>query len=106
MTILEAIKSNPISANVPNDFIESILIGRSISGAALYDVTTLKEVELATADIYASIATMPEFSEGGLSLKYNADTLITRALVLYNKHNDPKASEIGPQTINLNVSFE
>lgn len=104
MTILGAIQANPILANVPVDFIQSVLIGRSIDGSVDYTESSLKDVELASADLYAALATMPEFREGQLAIKYDAGVLKARALALYNKHEDPKAVEMRPQPINVNVS--
>lgn len=103
MTVLEAIRSNPVLANVPVEYIETVLIGRSIEGATVYTESSLKDVELATADLYAAIATVPQFSEGQLSITYDSSVLIKRALGLYTKYEDPKATDIGPQPINVMV---
>jgi len=104
MTILEAIQANPILANVPINHIESSLIGRSVDGTAVYDESSLKDVELVSADLYVTISMLPEFKEGQLSVKYDTKTLKDRALAIYNKYEDPKADEIGPTPINVGIS--
>lgn len=104
MTVLEAIQANPILVNVPVNYIESLMIGRSIDGTANYTESSLKDVELVSADLYAALATLPEFREGQLSIKYDSSVLKSRAMSLYNKHEDPKALELMPQPINVNVT--
>jgi hypothetical protein len=104
MTVLEAIKANPILVNVPVNYIESVMISRSVSGSADYTESSLKDVELVSADLYAAIATLPEFKEGQLSLKYDSGILKSRALALYNKYDDDKAIELRPQPIIVNVT--
>lgn len=103
MTVLEAIQSNPVFVNVPVNHIETLMVGRSVDGSAEYGVSSLKDVELVTADLYVAIATQPEFSEGNLSIKYDTAILQKRALNLYLKHDDDKASELGPTPINVSV---
>ena len=104
MTILAAIQANPVFASVPVDFILSVLIGRSINGEADYTENDQKDLELSSADLYAAMAILPEFREGQLALKYDSGLLKSRALALYNKYEDPKADELRPQPINVNVS--
>lgn len=104
MTVLEAIQANPILANVPINHIEASLISRSVDGSAEYDASSLKNVELVSADLYVTIAMLPEFKEGQLSLKYDSKTLKDRAIAIYNKYEDPKADEIGPTPINVGIS--
>lgn len=104
MTVLEAIQANPVLANVSEQYIETVLIGRSFNGATIYSESSLKDVELVTADLYAAIATTPEFKEGQLAIKYDPAVLIKRALALYKKHDDEKAALIGPQPIDVNVT--
>ena len=104
MTILDAIQANPILANVPINHIEASLISRSVDGSADYDASSLKDVELVSADLYVTMSILPEFKEGQLSLKYDAKTLKDRALSIYTKYEDPKADEIGPTPINVGIS--
>jgi len=91
MTILEAIQSNPVLINVPQKFIESVLIGRSINGGERHSEVSLELMELATADLYMVVANTPDFKEGTLSISYNSDMLKAMALGLYAKYNDPRS---------------
>lgn len=104
MTVLEAIQANPILANVPVNYIETVMINRAIDGAVDYTESSLKNIELVSADLYAAIAVLPEFKEGQLSIKYDSGILKSRALALYNKYEDPKALELGPQPITIFVT--
>lgn len=104
MTVKEAIQANPVLANVPDAHIDSSLLGRSINGSALYDPSSLKDVELVSADLYFDLATLPEFSEGQLSIKYDVKVLKDRARAIYRKYSDPKLDEIGPTPINVGIS--
>ena len=71
MTVLEAIQANPVFTDVSVNHIQFILSGRSIDGLVVYTKSSLKDVELATADLYYSIVLMPDLKEGQLTLKYN-----------------------------------
>ena len=104
MTILEAIQSNPVFSDISEDTINSILISRSITGAADYNSSSLKSVDLASADLYYNIAVLPEFKEGQLSLKYNSDLLLKRAESIYKKYEDSKLDDFAPTKINVGVS--
>lgn len=103
MTVLEAIKANPILVNVPVSYIETVLTGRSINGATIFSEDSLELVELVTADLYAAVATIPEFKEGQLSIKYDSAALMNRANALYSLYDDDKAEQIKPQPINVKV---
>ena len=106
MTILEAIQANPVFTDVSVNHIQSVLGSRSIDGSATYSESSLKDVELATADLYSAMALIPDFKEGQLSLKYNPALLKERAKALYYKYNDPKVEELEPKPINVGISAE
>lgn len=104
MTILEAIQSNQMFSDISEDNINTILIGRSIDGATVYDSDTLKEVELVSADLYSNMALLSEFKEGQLSVKYNPDMLLKLAEGIYRKHNDPKLIDFEPKVLNVGLT--
>lgn len=104
MTVTEAIQANPVFSDISENHINTVLSSRSIDGSATYTESSLKDVELVTADLYSEIALMPKFKEGQLSVEYNTMLLKNRALALYNKYDDPKALELGPQPINVGIS--
>ena len=105
MTVLESIQANPVFVSFPEAHIQKLLDSRSIDGAANYSSSSLKNVELVSADIYADMALLPEFREGQLALKYDKKELLKRAKFIYDKHDDPKASSIGPTVIPIGVTI-
>ena len=56
MTVLEAIQANPVFSSIPEEYIQSMLGGRSVDGTVTYTEDSLKDVELVTADLYVDIA--------------------------------------------------
>lgn len=104
MTILEAIQSNPVFGNIPSEFLQTVMISRSIDGTADYTAEKLKEVELVSADLYVAISITPEFKEGQLSIKYDSSALKSRALNIYKKYNDSKADDLSPKPIDIYIT--
>ena len=104
MTIEDALKANPVFKFVPDDIIEVAAVGRSVEITDDYDSSKTKDLELISADLYLTIATTPEFSEGDLSVKYDAELLKTRAANIYLKHQDEKASEFGFRKLELGIT--
>lgn len=104
MTVLEAIQANPVFAEISVNHINMVLSSRSVNGSATYTESSLKDVELVSADLYFDMAILPKFKEGQLSIEYNATLLKQRALIIYNKYEDPKADELKPQPINVGIT--
>lgn len=104
MTITQAIQANPVFADISVDHINTVLSSRSIDGSATYTESSLKDVELVTADLYFDMAILPKLKEGQLSLEYNPALLKQRALSIYNKYEDPKAAELQPQPISVGIT--
>lgn len=104
MTILEAIQANPVFSDLEENTIQYALVSRSVDGAATYVTSSLKNVELVSADLYLDKSLLPEFKEGQLYVKYNSSDLKKRALTIYEKYEDPKALELGPKIINVGVT--
>lgn len=104
MTILEAIQANPVFSDVSENTLNTVLIGRSLDGSAEYTESSLKDVELASADLYLLIAITPEFKEGQLSIKYDSTVLKDRAKNIYAKYEDAKLEELQPKPINIGIT--
>jgi hypothetical protein len=104
MKVIEAIQANPVFADTPVEAIQYALDSRSIDGLAVYDVSSLKNVELVSADLYMDMALLPEFREGQLAMKYNADAIKGRALAIYLKYGDDRAADLQPKPINVAVT--
>lgn len=104
MTVLEAIQANPVFSGLSENYINTILGSRLLDGSATYNESSLKDVELVSADLYVDVATLPEFKEGQLSVKYDVSLLKQRARALYLKHGDPKLDDLKPQPIQVGIS--
>lgn len=104
MTIIEAIQANPVFALISAEQIEYVLKSRSIEGAASFDESSLKSVELVSADLYTELALMPSFKEGQLAINYDPALLKNRALSIYLKYDDAKASDLQPKVVNVGIT--
>lgn len=94
MTILEAIQSYPGLGD--ESFINTVLVNRSIDGAADYSVQVKQSVQLAVADVYAMIGGLPDFSENKLSITYPRRWYIGKAKELYLANGEAdKANALG-----------
>lgn len=95
MTVSEAILSNPGLEDVSLNLLNKTLIVRSISGADNFSAELNTKVNLATADLYVSVANSPDFSEGNLSIKHSRNFFISTAARLYRENGESsKASSI------------
>lgn len=106
MTLFEAIKANPVFANISDNLVESVLIGRGFDGSTDYTGSTeqVRMLELVTADLYVMISNQPSWKEGQLSVTYNNSALLNRALYLYGKYNDDAGNGLGDRRINLPIT--
>lgn len=104
MTILEAIQANPVFSDVSENQINMIIGGRDIDGSTTYDSSSLKNLELVSADLYVHLATMPKLKEGDYVLEYNPKELLSRAKTIYRKHEDARLAEFAPTVIDLGVN--
>lgn len=105
MTVLEAIQSNPMLADFSVDNINFALSNRSVNGSVAYDATSsLKNVELVTADLYADLVLFPKYKEGQLSVERDVSVLKARALAIYTKYEDAKIADLQPTPINVGIT--
>lgn len=89
MNILEAIQSNEALANISSNALSKALIDRGISDHSLeYSSSSLKSIELVTADLYLQIIAQPDFKEGSLAISYNRDYLMNYVRAIAKKYND------------------
>ncbi len=105
MNVIEAIQANPTFEGITESQIKSLLIVRGIEALDDYK-DNIRGVELVSADLYHSVATIERFSEGSLSVKYSKDTLLKQAEAIYRKYGDEKASLFDSKVIDVGVSFE
>ena len=74
-------------------FLDTVLIDRSLNGAADYTVSNKSSVQLAVADIYAMIGGLPDFSENKLSITYPRAWYTQKAKELYIANGEPEKAE-------------
>ena len=72
MTILEALKAK-VSYPLGEDALNLLLISRGLNGEDEFDVSVAKSKSFkgAVADLYLHFVTVPNVSEGGMSISYN-----------------------------------
>lgn len=99
MTIREAILCFP-GVSDGEDFLDKILIDRSINGADGYTASSIKTVNLAAADVYAVLGGLPDFSENKLSMTYPRDWYTQKAKELYTANGEPEnAATLGKKIV-------
>lgn len=94
-TIRETILSYP-GASDGEDFLDTVLTDRSITGADSYTVKEQQTVRLAVADLYAMLGGLPDFTENKLSMTYPRSWYTQKAKELYTENGEPeKAASTG-----------
>ena len=85
MTNLEALQSL-IEYKVPN-LLEKVMIDHSLSTTETYTVDNQKDLDLCLRDVCLYLISHPDYSEGGLSLKFNPGKLNATAKRIELKYN-------------------
>jgi hypothetical protein len=94
MTNKAVILAKAAFGSLPSATIDKALIDRSLDGAVDYSLSSLKQIELVTADLYIELITSPDFKEGGLSIAYPRATLKSLAIQIYTKYEDDKLNDL------------
>lgn len=94
-TIRETILKYPGIEDGEN-FLDTVLIDRSLDGAVDYTAADKQSVRLASADVYAMIGGLPDFTENKLSISYPRSWYEQKAKELYLANGEPdKAFALG-----------
>jgi len=106
MTNKDVISAKAAFQSLPSATIDKALIDRSLDGAVDYNISSLKQIELITADLYIELITSPDFKEGGLAISYPRETYKSLAIQIYTKYEDEKLTNLvspqgGIKAINL-----
>lgn len=106
MTLFEAIKANPVFVYTKDETINSALIQRGYDGLAEYTGTDeqVKQVALASADLYVLITLQPSWKEGQLSVTNNYELIKSQAIAIYNRYNDPAGDRLGDRDVSPTIS--
>ncbi len=84
MTVIETLQS--LTGYDDENLLSKALIDNNLNADEEYSVEKhQKSLYLAAADVYDTIAIMPEIKEGDMSIKYNVESLKAMAKVL-RKH--------------------
>lgn len=88
MTNLESIKSTVAGYPLATDTFNRVLIDRGLSAADSY-LGKSQAFELATADLYLTLATAANVSEGGFQVSVNERSQFAKmATAIYDKWNE------------------
>lgn len=77
-------------------YLDTVLVDRSLDGAADYTADQKKSVQLAVADTYAFLGGLPDFTENKLSISYPRSWYTQKAKELYQENGEiEKANTLG-----------
>ena len=93
MTVKQAILSFPGLSDISDNFLEKLLLDRSLNGAEEYSVSKMTNTELCAADCYEFMLNSPNFQEGGLSLTLNRAEMRKTASKLYRQNGETSKAE-------------
>jgi len=95
MTTLEALKATIEFQYTNDDLFTKVLTDRDMTGSETYTKADYqKKIDLACADLYLYLASHPDLKEGGLSLSWSKQQLLTARRKLFAKYglNPPEIS--------------
>jgi len=93
MTNLEALQSLVDYSN--SNLFSKVLTDHGITGSATYTSANQESIDLALADVYLYMASLPEYKEGSQSEKYDAKTLLALRKRLLQKYNEEDSNISG-----------
>ena len=103
MTILEAIKSTVAGYPLSDNTFYRVLTDRGLTAAATYTGKS-QDFELATADIYMTLASAANVSEGGFSVSISdKSAFLKQADAIYQKYQDGNGSN--PKVRNMSARW-
>lgn len=98
MTVKQAILSFPGLSDITDNFIDKLILDRSLTGATEYSASLKASVELCAADCYMYMLNAPDFSEGGLSIALSRANMKRTAVKLYLENGEyENASKAGDE---------
>lgn len=93
MTVKQAILSFPGLSDIQDNFIEKVMVDRSVTGSATYTSSYAETVALCAADCYMFMINSPDFSEGDLGIKLSRGAMKASAKRLYRENGEPEKAE-------------
>ena len=92
MTNKEALQSQTEYSN--DNLLEKLLLDRGLESGGTYVAANEKDIDLAAASLYFTLAAHPELKEGSFTIKYNSAQLRMMAKDILKKY------DIGEATVN------
>ena len=92
MTNKEALQSQTEYSN--DNLLEKLLLDRGLEAEGIYVAANEKDIDLAAASLYFTLAAHPELKEGSFTVKYNGAQLRMMAKDILKKY------DIGEATVN------
>jgi len=93
MTNKEALQSQTEYSN--DNLLEKLLLDRGVTTGGTYVAANAKDIDLAAASLYFTLAAHPELKEGAFSIKYSGAQLIAMARIILQKYDLDKATVNG-----------
>ena len=85
MTNKEALQSLTEYSN--DDLLEKLLLDRGVTTGGTYTAANAKDIDLAAASLYFTLAAHPELKEGSFTVKYNGAQLRIMAKDILKKYD-------------------
>lgn len=89
----EALQSQTEYSN--DNLLEKLLLDRGVATGGAYTAANAKDIDLAAASLYFTLAAHPEFKEGSYTVKYNGAQLIAMAKTILKKYDMDEATVDG-----------
>jgi hypothetical protein len=93
MTVKQAILSFPGLSDISGNFIEKLMLDRSLSGAEEYSVNKKKDVELCAADCYVYVLNSPNYQDGIVSVQHSRSEMRKTAERLYRENGEVEKAD-------------
>lgn len=93
ITNKEALQSQTEYDN--DNLLEKLLLDRGLTAGATYAVANEKDIDLAAAALYFTLAAHPDLREGSFATKYNGAQLLAMAKTILKKYDVDEATVSG-----------
>lgn len=78
-----------------DNLLEKLLLDRGIATGGTYAASNSKDIDLAAASLYFTLAAHPELKEGAFSIKYSGAQLIAMAKTILKKYDMDESTVTG-----------
>jgi hypothetical protein len=93
MTNKEALQSQTEYKN--DNLLEKLLLDRGLTTGGTYAAVNSKDIDLAAASLYFTLAAHPELKEGSFTVKYSGAQLIAMAKTILKKYDEDEPTVNG-----------